>query len=118
MTPRPSRAPLRSESAGNARLQRVIDAFLIFFSHYVSHLLYPSISQLLAAIGVTTQSTYVQQDWTTHDTLASVTAIVAFQVMAEANGLYRSWQGIPARREVVATLGSWGFSIPVLLFMA
>ncbi len=118
MTPHPSRAPLRSESGGNAGVQRVVDAFLIFFAHYVSHLLYPSISRVLAAVGVTTQSTYVQQDWTSHDTLASVTAIVAFQVIAEANALYRSWQGIPARREVVATLGSWGLSIPVLLFMA
>jgi putative colanic acid biosynthesis UDP-glucose lipid carrier transferase len=99
-------------------MQRMLDAFWIFSAHYVSYLLYPAITRMLGRLGVTAPSAFIEQDWTTQDTLASVTAIVTFQVMAEAHGLYRSWQGIPVRREVVTMLVAWGFSIPVLLFLA
>jgi undecaprenyl-phosphate glucose phosphotransferase len=99
-------------------MQRMLDAFWIFSAHYVSYLMYPGITRMLGRLGVTAPSRFIEQDWTTQDTLASVTAIVTFQVMAEAHGLYRSWQGIPVRREVVTMLVAWGFSIPVLLFLA
>jgi putative colanic acid biosynthesis UDP-glucose lipid carrier transferase len=99
-------------------MQRVLDAFWIFSAHYVSYLLYPVITRLLGHIGITTPVQDIEQDWTTQDTLASVTAIVTFQVMAEAHGLYRSWHGVPVRREVVTMLVAWGLSIPVLLFLA
>jgi putative colanic acid biosynthesis UDP-glucose lipid carrier transferase len=110
--------PMRANSGAVGVLQRMLDAFWIFCAHYASYLLYPSIARGLANIGVTEPVSSITQDWTTQDTLASVTAIVTFQVVAEAHGLYRSWQGVPLRREVFTTLVAWVFSIPVLLFMA
>jgi putative colanic acid biosynthesis UDP-glucose lipid carrier transferase len=101
-----------------ALLQRLLDAFCIFFAHYLAHLLYPSITQIVAAIGITVPAGEIEQEWTTQNTLASVVAMVTFQVMAEAHGLYRSWQGVPLRREVITTLVAWLLSIPVLLFTA
>jgi putative colanic acid biosynthesis UDP-glucose lipid carrier transferase len=109
----------RSHGGGVAVLQRLIDAFWIMSAHYISHLLYPAAQRVIASLGVAPPgSSPSQQDWTTLNTLASVTAVVTFQVMAEAHGLYRSWQGIPVRRELMSTLMSWFMSIPVLLFFA
>ena len=112
------RGPMRVNSGAVGVIQRMLDAFWIFASHYVSYLLYPSVTRGLASLGFGSPPNNIQQEWTTQDTLASVTAIVTFQVVAEAHGLYRSWQGIPLRREVVTTLVAWVFSIPVLLFLA
>ena len=117
-TPTTGRGPFRSHGGAVALMQRLLDAFWIFCAHYLSYLLYPSITRGLASFGYGSPTKYIQQDWTTQDTLASVTAIVTFQVVAEAHGLYRSWQGIPVRREVITTLVAWVFSIPVLLFLA
>ncbi len=108
------RGPLREGGGAVAMMQRLLDAFWIFSAHYVAYLLYPSITRQVFR----STAKYIQQEWTTQDTLASVTAIVTFQVVAEAHGLYRSWQGVPLRREIVTTLVAWVFSIPVLLFLA
>ncbi len=118
MNRRPGPGPLRSHGGAVALLQRLLDAFWIFFAHYLAHLLYPSITQIVAAIGITVPAGDIEQEWTTQNTLASVIAMVTFQVMAEAHGLYRSWQGVPLRREVITTLVAWLLSIPVLLFTA
>jgi putative colanic acid biosynthesis UDP-glucose lipid carrier transferase len=112
------RGPMRAHSGAVALMQRAIDAFWIFGAHYASYLLYPSITRGLGNLGFGSPPNTIQQVWTTQDTLASVTAIITFQVVAEAHGLYRSWQGIPLRREVMTTLVAWVFSIPVLLFLA
>ncbi len=80
-------------------VQRVLDAAWIVVAHYIACRLYP-------------------QDWSLINSAASASAIVMFQVMAEAHGLYRSWRGIPLQREVVTTLAAWLFSLPVLLFLA
>ena len=112
------RGPMRAHSGAVALMQRLLDAFWIFCVHYASYRAYPSITRGLGSIGFVTPPSNIVQDWTTQDTLASVTAIITFQVVAEAHGLYRSWQGIPLRREVVTTLVAWFFSIPVLLFLA
>jgi putative colanic acid biosynthesis UDP-glucose lipid carrier transferase len=109
---------MRAHSGAVGVVQRILDAFWIFAAHYVSYLLYPSITRGLASLGFGSPPNNISQEWTTQDTLASVTAIVTFQVVAEAHGLYRSWQGVPLRREVVTTLVAWVFSIPVLLFLA
>jgi putative colanic acid biosynthesis UDP-glucose lipid carrier transferase len=109
---------MRAHSGAVALMQRAIDAFWIFGAHYASYLLYPSITRGLGNLGFGSPPNTIQQVWTTQDTLASVTAIITFQVVAEAHGLYRSWQGIPLRREVMTTLVAWVFSIPVLLFLA
>jgi len=60
----------------------------------------------------------ISQAWTINNTLASVMAIVTFQVVAEAQSLYRSWEGVPLRREVFTTVVAWLSSMPVLLFLA
>jgi undecaprenyl-phosphate glucose phosphotransferase len=112
------RGPMRANSGAVGVMQRLLDAFWIFCAHYASYLLYPSITRGLAHFGFGSPPTTIQQDWTTQDTLASVTAIVTFQVLAEAHGLYRSWQGYPLRREVWTTLAAWMLCIPVLLFLA
>src|SRR5687768_8096654 len=106
MSPRPAigRGFMRSHSGAVGVMQRLFDAFWIFCVHYASYLLYPSITRGLARFGYGTVVNNIQQEWTTSDTLASVTAIVTFQVVAEAQGLYRSWQGIPLRKELVTTL--------------
>ncbi|HEU4581233.1 MAG TPA: undecaprenyl-phosphate glucose phosphotransferase [Polyangiaceae bacterium] len=118
MRVRGPRGPVRVGGSGAAVLQRVVDALWILFTHYAAHLLYPYTSRLLAAVGVGTVVPGNAQEWTTLNTLASVMAIVTFQVVAEAQSLYRSWQGVPARREVFTTLVAWFTSIPVLLFLA
>src|SRR5262245_57756492 len=107
MNRRQGPGPLRSSGGSAALLQRLLAGFWIFFAHYVAYLLYPSITRIVAALGITVPAGEIEQDWTTQDTLASVTAIVTFQVMAEAHGLYRSWQGIPLRREVITTMVAW-----------
>ena len=112
------RGPMRAHGGAVALMQRVLDAFWIFCAHYASYLLYPPITRGLGSLGFGSPPNNIHQDWTTQDTLASVTAIITFQVVAEAHGLYRSWQGIPLRREVMTTLVAWFFSIPVLLFLA
>ena len=93
------RGPLRPPGGAVALLQRLFDALWIVVAHYVACWLYP-------------------QQWSTLNTAASLVAIFTFELMAEVHGLYRSWQGVPARREMVATLAAWTFSIPVLLFLA
>jgi len=115
---RAARGPVRAGAAGSAVLQRVVDALWILFSHYAAHLLYPATSRLLASAGFSTVTPVNAQEWTTLNTLASAMAIVTFQVVAEAQGLYRSWQGVPMRREIFTTLAAWLISVPVLLFLA
>jgi putative colanic acid biosynthesis UDP-glucose lipid carrier transferase len=118
MNARAARGPVSAGGGGTAMLQRVVDGLWIVFCHYAAHLLYPATSRLLAAADFSTVVPVNAQEWTTLNTLASVMAIVTFQVVAEAQGLYRSWQGVPMRREVFTTLAAWLISIPVLLFLA
>jgi putative colanic acid biosynthesis UDP-glucose lipid carrier transferase len=118
MSARSPRGPVKTGGGGAAVLQRVVDALWILISHYAAHLLYPMTSHLLAAAAVSTVQPVQDQEWTTLNTLASVMAIVTFQVVAESQGLYRSWQGIPLRREIITTLVAWLTSVPVLLFLA
>ena len=44
------RGPMRAHSGAVALMQRLLDAFWIFFAHYVSYLLYPSITRGLARV--------------------------------------------------------------------
>jgi putative colanic acid biosynthesis UDP-glucose lipid carrier transferase len=100
-------------------LPRLADALWIAAAHYAAHILYPSTTRLLLALGIMSfGGSTQQQPWTVANTLASVMAIVSFQVVAEGHGLYRSWQGEPLRREILTTLGAWVMSIPFLLFLA
>lgn len=94
-----ARGPLRPAGGAVALAQRLLDALWIVAAHYLACWLYP-------------------QEWSTLNTAASLAAIFTFEVMAEVHGLYRSWQNVPVRREMVATLAAWAFAIPVLLFLA
>ena len=78
---------MRSRSGAVGVMQRIFDAFWIFCVHYGSYLLYPYITRGLARFGFGAVVNNISQEWTTSDTLASVTAIVTFQVVAEAQGL-------------------------------
>lgn len=80
-------------------LQRFVDAGWIFGAHYLACVLYP-------------------QPWALINTAATAVAVLTFQVMAEAHGVYRLWKGLPLRRELVSTLSAWLTSLPVLLFLA
>ena len=119
MNGRAGRGSLHSNGGGSgAFLQRLVDACCILACHYGAHLIYPWASSVMAEAGFPTVVPVKDQQWTTLNTLASVMAIVTFQVVAEGQGLYRSWQGVPMRRELFTTLVAWVSSIPVLLFLA
>lgn len=53
--------------------------------------------------------------WQNHDTILSVVAVVSFAFFAEANGLYRSWRGIPVRVELRTVLWTWVLTALTLL---
>jgi putative colanic acid biosysnthesis UDP-glucose lipid carrier transferase len=93
------RSRLRAAGTAVSLLQRLVDAIWIGVAHYIAVRLYP-------------------EEWTTLNTAAVMIAVVAFHVMAEAHGLYRSWRGLPVRREVVAVLAAWFTTVPLLLFIA
>lgn len=79
--------------------QRLLDIVWIVVAHYIACRLYP-------------------QEWSIQNWEASAIAIVTFQVMAEANGVYRSWSGLPIVRQVLTTLAAWLIAMPILLFIA
>ncbi len=91
--------PLRSHTAVLSAVQRVSDMGLIALTYGVTETLRP-------------------QSWNEYNTLALLLAVCIFQVVAEANGLYRSWRGIPLKRELQTTIATWFLATPVLLFAA
>ncbi len=80
-------------------LQRIADASLIFFAHYVACALYP-------------------QSWSEKNTIATAVAIIAFHLVAESTGVYQSWRGAPLRSQANSVLTAWAFVVPVFLFFA
>jgi putative colanic acid biosysnthesis UDP-glucose lipid carrier transferase len=90
---------LRSYESAVTFLQRLADALLIVAAQYVACRLYP-------------------QDWNSTNTVAALIAIIAFHLVAELNGLYRSWRAAPMREEIFHVLLTWAIVIPVLLFIA
>lgn len=46
---------------------------------------------------------------------AAAAAILIHYVVAEANGMYRSWRTASAEREILCTLSTWAFTLPALL---
>jgi putative colanic acid biosysnthesis UDP-glucose lipid carrier transferase len=96
---RPRRRLRLGDAAEATLLLRLCDAVWIAAAHYIACLTYP-------------------QHWAPINSAATATAILTFQVMAEAHGLYRVWRGLPLRNELVTLLGSWVTSVPILLFVA
>jgi undecaprenyl-phosphate glucose phosphotransferase len=93
------RTHLRSYGTTVVLFERLLDSACIWTAHWIGVRLYP-------------------ESWSTINTAAVLTAVVTFQLMAEAQGLYRSWRGAPVRREVVTALAVWFTTVPVLLFLA
>ena len=50
--------------------------------------------------------------------LAAATAIIVFYLFAEFTGLYRGWQGVPTEREVLCSLVTWLYTLPLCLAAA
>ena len=89
----------RSHPSSFSVLQRICDAVLIIAAEYISARLYP-------------------EAWDIEKTLAATVAVIAFYLLGEMNGVYRSWRGQPFRNEALPVLSSWFLTIPVLLTLA
>ncbi len=61
--------------------------------------------------------TYVQS-WTDQETRLAIVAVICFGLVAEANGVYRSWRGAKLRDELRVVLWTWGMSgVFILLWL-
>jgi putative colanic acid biosynthesis UDP-glucose lipid carrier transferase len=54
-------------------------------------------------------------EWRQHDTLLAVVALVTFTLLAEANGVYRTWRGARLGDELRVVLWTWVLTGPLLL---
>ncbi len=64
----------------------------------------------LALIGTTASRRAGEEVW-----LAGVMAVAVYFLAAEVTGLFRSWQGVSAEREVTCAAVTWCLTVPVLL---
>jgi putative colanic acid biosynthesis UDP-glucose lipid carrier transferase len=87
---------LRPHASKVGLFLRFSDAALIVALHYAAYLLYAG-------------------TWGYAHVAASVIAIVVFHVMAEANGLYQAFRGVPIRIELLRLLSAWLVVVPSLL---
>jgi putative colanic acid biosysnthesis UDP-glucose lipid carrier transferase len=90
---------LKSYHSAVTAVQRLADAGWIVLAHAVAVRLYP-------------------QPWTEANTTAVATGVLAFHLLAETNGLYRSWRTAKFRQECTHVLATWAIVIPVLLGIA
>lgn len=79
--------------------QRLVDAGLIVLAQYIACHLYP-------------------ETWHQKNTVAALVAVIAFHLVAEVNGLYRSWRGSPMKHETFIAVSTWAVAAPGLLFLA
>ncbi len=96
-----NRGMLRSQEHTLSSAQRLADSVCIALGHMIAFHLYPE-------AGV----------WEVRHTLATLTGMVAFSFIGEANGMYQPWRGVPLRHEVTRVWTSWLASVPVLLVLA
>lgn len=47
--------------------------------------------------------------------LAAAAAMIAFHLIGEISGLYRSWRGVSVELEMICAAGTWLFAVPILL---
>jgi putative colanic acid biosynthesis UDP-glucose lipid carrier transferase len=59
-----------------------------------------------------------RESWAEHNTRAIVVAVLAFYLVGETQGLYRSWRGVSLRAESFKVLSVWSLVAPILLFSA
>ncbi len=95
----PDRGLLRTYESVVALIQRLADAGWIVLAQYVACWLYP-------------------EEWKQSNTVAALVAMIAFHLVAEVNGLYRSWRGAPLKHEAFQALATWTIAAPVILFVA
>src|SRR5438067_4388098 len=93
------RGLLRTYESALVLVQRVVDAGWIVLAQYAACWLYG-------------------QAWNQTNTVAALVAVLAFHLVAEMNGLYRSWRGAPVKSEVIPALAAWAITAPVILFFA
>jgi putative colanic acid biosynthesis UDP-glucose lipid carrier transferase len=99
MSNKPDRGLLRTYESAASLVQRLVDAGWIVVAQYGACWLYP-------------------QPWQQTNTVAALVGVIAFHLIAETNGLYRSWRGAPLKQEVFQALTTWAIAAPVLLFVA
>ena len=99
MPDRPEKGFLHSYESAVSFAQRLADAGWIVVGLYIACRLYP-------------------QDWWQTNTTAAAVAVIVFHLVAELNGLYRSWRGAPLKHEAWKVLSTWMLVVPILLFLA
>jgi putative colanic acid biosysnthesis UDP-glucose lipid carrier transferase len=99
MSEHPPHGLLQTHRSAVTLLQRVADAGWIAVVHLFACSLYP-------------------QPWHATNTLAVAAAIVSFHLVAEGNGLYRSWRLASMREEGLHVTSTWLVVIPILLALA
>ncbi len=93
------RGHLRTYESALTLIQRLLDAGWIVLGQYGAGFLY-------------------HQRWNQTNTVAALIAVIAFHLVAEVNGLYRSWRGAPMKGEVFQAVAAWSIAAPVILFVA
>ena len=53
-----------------------------------------------------------------HYVIAAAVAIIVYSLLAEMGGMYRSWRGVSAGREIVGVAASWACTVFSLLALA
>jgi len=77
--------------------QRLADCVAICLGHFLASVAY-------------------SDPWRTQMTVATLVAVVMFNLVAESRGLYRPWRSDPIRKEVTAALTIW-LSVAIVLFL-
>ncbi len=91
--------PLKSQTAVFTAVKRFADCAIIALTFAMTDAVRP-------------------QSGNEYRSFALLLAIVIFQLVAEANGLYRSWRGIALKSELETAIATWFLAMPVLLFAA
>ncbi|HSC85694.1 MAG TPA: undecaprenyl-phosphate glucose phosphotransferase, partial [Polyangiaceae bacterium] len=58
------------------------------------------------------------EPWSDRETIAACAAVITHYLVAEFNGLYRAWRGLPAIRELATVVSTWTVTAMVLLLVA
>jgi putative colanic acid biosysnthesis UDP-glucose lipid carrier transferase len=95
---RETRGLLQSNAPTFGTLQRVCDGIWIVTALYAARTFYPT-------------------EWNTAMTAAGLLAVLAYYLVAEVKGLYRSWRAAPLREEIFHVLVTWAVVVPILLFL-
>lgn len=90
---------LTEQTPGLAIVQRLVDALVVFGCGYVPAVLYNPV-------------------WFDEYTLAFVTAVAVYHLVAEFNGLYRPRAGPHTGTEIRQALVNWGIVVAILLLLA